>query len=54
MIPNPLDLSRLYTKKDRQRLRYLTRLLDPQDVAWRPLSSSDRELGISALEFLIG
>jgi hypothetical protein len=54
MIPNPLDLSRLYTKKDRQRLRYLTRLLDPQHVAWRPLSSSDRELGISALEFLIG
>jgi hypothetical protein len=54
MIPNPLDLRRLYTNKDRQRLSYLTRLLDPQHVAWRPLSSSDRELGISALEFLIG
>lgn len=54
MILNPLEVARVYTKKDRQRVRYLVPLLEPGHLAWRPLSAAERDRGTSALEFLLG
>jgi hypothetical protein len=54
MLDNPLGTSRMFTRKDRQRVRYLAPLLDARHAAWRPLGSDERDRGIAALEFLAG
>lgn len=54
ILDNPREARRSCDSKDLARLELLRRLLDPADRSWRLLSTEDRDLGVAALEFLIG
>ncbi len=52
MLDDPIEQRGLLTKKDRQRLRYLTPLLNTHD-AWAPLGRTARQQGQEALAILL-
>lgn len=53
LIPDPITAARGLASHDRRRIRRLAPLLDETHLAWRPLSRERRQLGRTALEFML-
>jgi hypothetical protein len=53
LIVNPLQARRQCDPNDLSRIKLLRDLLDLEHFAWEPLSGSERELGVAALNFLL-